>query len=56
MNLTKKDALHTRLVTVKAIGGSVVKKTCEAYLLELIAVDLRLFTERQNSTRRYVQI
>ena len=42
---------------VKAIGGSGVKKTCQAYFKELIAVVSTLFTECQNSTlfRRYGQ-
>ena len=39
----------------KAIGGSGVKKTCQAYFEELFAVLSTLFTEYQNSTpfRRY---
>ena len=41
---------------LKAIGGgSRVKKTCQAYFVEFIAVISTLFTECQNSTRRYDQ-
>ena len=37
---------------IKAIGGgSGVKKTCEAYFVELIAVVSTLLTECQNSTQ-----
>ena len=44
-------------MTFKAIGGSGVKKKCQAYFKELIAVVSTLFTECQNSTwfRRYDQ-
>ena len=45
-------------IQLKAIGGgSGVKKTCQAYFEELIAVVSTLFTECQNSTpfRRYDQ-
>ena len=37
--------------TIKAIGGSRVNKTFQAYFVELIAVVSTLFTECQNSTR-----
>ena len=45
------------VIYCKAIGGSGVKKTCQAYFVELIAVVSTLFTECQNSTRfrRYDQ-
>ena len=39
-----------KFLTVKAMGGSGVKKTCQAYFEELIAVVSTLFTEFQNST------